>query len=68
MACVALSPGMVASEKELLKLFVENLGRYKSPKRVIIRDTPLKGPSGKIQRLKLQLRYPGNRVNTLNNM
>jgi len=53
MACVALSPGMQATEKELLDLCVENLGQYKAPKRVLIRDALPKGPSGKIQRLKL---------------
>jgi acyl-CoA synthetase (AMP-forming)/AMP-acid ligase II len=53
MACVALCPGMQATEKELLELCVENLGQYKAPKRVLIRDTLPKGPSGKIQRLKL---------------
>jgi acyl-coenzyme A synthetase/AMP-(fatty) acid ligase len=29
------------------------IGSYKTPKRVLIRDTLPKGPSGKIQRLKL---------------
>lgn len=53
MACVALCPGMQATEEELLELCIENLGQYKSPKRVLIRDTLPKGPSGKIQRLKL---------------
>jgi acyl-CoA synthetase (AMP-forming)/AMP-acid ligase II len=53
MACVALCPGMQATEQELLELCAENLGQYKTPKRVLIRDTLPKGPSGKIQRLKL---------------
>lgn len=53
MACVALCPGMQATEQELLELCSENLGQYKTPKRVLIRDTLPKGPSGKIQRLKL---------------
>jgi acyl-CoA synthetase (AMP-forming)/AMP-acid ligase II len=53
MACVALCPGMQATEQELLDLCETNLGAYKTPKRVLIRDTLPKGPSGKIQRLKL---------------
>jgi acyl-coenzyme A synthetase/AMP-(fatty) acid ligase len=48
-----LCPGMQATEQELLDLCETNLGSYKMPKRVLIRDTLPKGPSGKIQRLKL---------------
>jgi long-chain acyl-CoA synthetase len=54
MACVALKPGFTATEEELREHCLKHLGKYKTPK--IIRfmvDLP-KGPSGKIQRLKLR--------------
>ncbi|MCB1800356.1 MAG: AMP-binding protein [Gammaproteobacteria bacterium] len=53
MACVALKPGMSCSEEELAELARARLGAFKSPKRVFIVDELPKGPSGKIQRLKL---------------
>lgn len=53
MAAVALSPGMDVSADELRDLCVKVLGNYKAPKVVFIRDALPKGPSGKIQRLKL---------------
>ncbi len=55
MACVALCPGMDATEQELLQLCKDNLGTYKTPKQILIRDALPKGPSGKIQRLKLKV-------------
>ena len=53
MACVALKPGMECSEKELSKLVVKTLGEFKSPRRIFFMEDLPKGPSGKIQRLKL---------------
>ncbi|MCP5312945.1 MAG: AMP-binding protein [Chromatiaceae bacterium] len=53
MACVALKPGVSCSERELTELTQARLGAFKSPKRVFILDELPKGPSGKIQRLKL---------------
>lgn len=53
MACVALCPGMQVSEQELVDLCISQLGEYKAPKQVLICDELPKGPSGKIQRLKL---------------
>jgi acyl-CoA synthetase (AMP-forming)/AMP-acid ligase II len=53
MACVALKPGAACSEEELLHLLEDKLGRFKKPKRVYFMDELPKGPSGKIQRLKL---------------
>jgi long-chain acyl-CoA synthetase len=53
MACVALKPGASCSESELSELLENRLGAFKKPKRIIfMRELP-KGPSGKIQRLKL---------------
>jgi len=53
MASVALCPGMHVSEQELVDLCIEKLGHYKAPKEISILDELPKGPSGKIQRLKL---------------
>lgn len=55
MASVALCPGMQVSEQELVKLCVDKLGKYKAPKEIsFLKELP-KGPSGKIQRLKLSI-------------
>jgi acyl-CoA synthetase (AMP-forming)/AMP-acid ligase II len=53
MACVALKPGASCSVEELNRLAETRLGGFKSPKRIFILDELPKGPSGKIQRLKL---------------
>ncbi|MGB5495965.1 MAG: AMP-binding protein [Sedimenticolaceae bacterium] len=53
MACVALKPGASCSVEELNRLAEIRLGGFKSPKRIFILDELPKGPSGKIQRLKL---------------
>ena len=53
MACVVLREGHVCSEDELRAFCVERLGRYKTPKVFrFVAELP-RGPSGKVQRLKL---------------
>jgi long-chain acyl-CoA synthetase len=53
LAAVVLKPGAEASESEL-RLFCEReLGRYKTPKAFRFMSELPKGPSGKVQRLKL---------------
>ena len=57
-ACVYLKDDLVANEKELLDLCTTDLGEYKTPIQIIFVDEPLpKGPSGKIQRLKIASQY-----------
>ena len=57
-ACVYLKNDLVANEKELLELCTKDLGEYKTPSQIIFVDEPLpKGPSGKIQRLKIASQY-----------
>jgi long-chain acyl-CoA synthetase len=53
MACVVLKPGCACSADELIEFSCGELGKYKAPK--VIRFVPQlpKGPSGKVQRLKL---------------
>ncbi len=53
MACVVLKPGAACTETELADLTVAKPGAFKAPKRIFILDELPKGPSGKIQRLKL---------------
>jgi len=52
-ACVVLKPGARASVRELRAFCLGELGRYKTPKEFrFVAELP-KGPSGKVQRLKL---------------
>jgi long-chain acyl-CoA synthetase len=53
MACVTLQPGSSVTEEALLEHCLELLGKFKTPKTIKLMDELPKGPSGKIQRLKL---------------
>ena len=53
MACVTLKPGRKVSEQELQNHCLEELGKFKTPKVIRFMDELPKGPSGKLQRLKL---------------
>ncbi len=53
MACVVLRSGQVSDEATLRAFCLEQLGRYKTPKLIrFVAELP-RGPSGKVQRLKL---------------
>jgi len=53
LACVVLKPGMHCAEDELRAHCLRELGRYKSPRYLrFVTELP-KGPSGKVQRLRL---------------
>jgi amino acid adenylation domain-containing protein len=53
-AFAILRQGMTCSEQELLRFCESRLGHFKTPARIhFVKDLP-KGPSGKVQRLKLQ--------------
>lgn len=53
MACVVLKPGEQCTEDDLKEFCRKELGTYKTPKIIrFLNDLP-KGPSGKVQRLKL---------------
>ena len=57
-ACVFLKSNLQADEIELKELCKSNLGEYKTPSQIIFVNEPLpKGPSGKIQRLKIAEQY-----------
>ena len=53
LACVALKPGANCTTEELQAFCVEKLGKFKAPRSISFMDELPKGPSGKIQRLKL---------------
>ncbi len=53
-AAVALRAGSTVAEEELIEICRERIGAFKSPDRVHFLAELPKGPSGKIQRLKLQ--------------
>ncbi|PKN65242.1 MAG: long-chain fatty acid--CoA ligase [Deltaproteobacteria bacterium HGW-Deltaproteobacteria-15] len=54
LACVALKPGYVIEEQDLRTHCLDHLGKFKTPKIIRFLDELPKGPSGKIQRLKLR--------------
>jgi len=53
MACVVLREGLACGEDELREFCIERLGRYKTPKVFRFVSALPRGPSGKVQRLKL---------------
>ena len=53
LACVVLKPGAHCAEEELRAHCLRELGRYKAPRYLRFVDELPKGPSGKVQRLRL---------------
>jgi acyl-CoA synthetase (AMP-forming)/AMP-acid ligase II len=53
-AGVALDAGSSVSEQDLINLCTSKIGAFKSPDRIHFMTELPKGPSGKIQRIKLQ--------------
>lgn len=53
LACVVLKPGVHCDEDDLLAHCIVHLGRYKTPRVLRVVETLPKGPSGKVQRLRL---------------
>ena len=52
-ACIRLKPGKEADDESLRAHCIERLGKFKAPDAIhVLEDLP-KGPSGKVQRLKL---------------
>jgi acyl-CoA synthetase (AMP-forming)/AMP-acid ligase II len=52
-AAVSVAPSAKVTESELISLCIERIGAFKAPDRVYFLSELPKGPSGKIQRLKL---------------
>ena len=58
-ACVKKDENLTVTEEELIALCHEHVGKFKSPTTIHFLDELPKGPSGKIQRLKLyDILYP----------
>ena len=53
LACVVVKPGATCTEEDLRAHCLRTLGRYKSPRYLKLVGQLPKGPSGKVQRLKL---------------
>jgi acyl-CoA synthetase (AMP-forming)/AMP-acid ligase II len=53
LACVIRRAGVACSEEELRAFCVEHLGPFKAPKEIRFVEELPRGPSGKVQRLKL---------------
>jgi long-chain acyl-CoA synthetase len=53
LACVVVKPGSSCTEDDLRAHCLRTLGRYKSPRYLRLVDRLPKGPSGKVQRLRL---------------
>ena len=53
LCCVVLKPNRRVTEEDLHRHCLKHLGRFKTPKMIKIVDSLPKGPSGKIQRLKI---------------
>jgi long-chain acyl-CoA synthetase len=64
MCCVVLKPGCTATEEELRSHCRELLGSFKTPKLIKFLDDLPKGPSGKIQRIRLRELWSSNRGTT----
>jgi acyl-CoA synthetase (AMP-forming)/AMP-acid ligase II len=54
MCCCVLKPNCECTEEELRAHCMEHLGEFKTPKLIRVMEDLPKGPSGKIQRLKLR--------------
>ncbi len=55
LACVLLKEGCQCTEEELMQHCLDLLGKFKAPRIIrFLEQEPPKGPSGKIQRLKLR--------------
>jgi long-chain acyl-CoA synthetase len=53
MVCIILKEGNTCSESEMRQFCFDNLGKFRTPKLILFMDDLPRGPSGKVQRLKL---------------
>jgi long-chain acyl-CoA synthetase len=53
MVCIVLKPGSTCSEEEMRQFCVKELGKFRTPKSILFMEDLPRGPSGKVQRLKL---------------
>ena len=53
MVCIVLKPGSTCSEEEMREFCIKELGKFRTPKTILFMEDLPRGPSGKVQRLKL---------------
>ena len=53
MVCIVLKPDAKCSEEEMRSFCVKELGKFRTPKIILFMEDLPRGPSGKVQRLKL---------------
>ena len=53
MVCIVLKPGLTCSEEEMRHFCIKELGKFRTPKSILFMEDLPRGPSGKVQRLKL---------------
>jgi long-chain acyl-CoA synthetase len=53
MVCIILKEGMACSEEEMRSFCFDHLGKFRTPKKILFMADLPRGPSGKVQRLKL---------------
>lgn len=53
MVCIVLKPGSTCSEEEMREFCLKELGKFRTPKTILFMEDLPRGPSGKVQRLKL---------------
>lgn len=53
MACIVLKEGMTSSEEQMREFCLKELGKFRTPKWILFLEDLPRGPSGKVQRLKL---------------
>ena len=53
MVCIVLKPGAACSEEEMRQFCLKELGKFRTPKIILFMEDLPRGPSGKVQRLKL---------------
>ena len=53
MVCIVLKPGVTCSEEEMRHFWNKELGKFRTPKSILFMEDLPRGPSGKVQRLKL---------------
>ena len=60
MVCIVLKPDATCSEEEMRQFCIRELGKFRTPKSILFMEDLPRGPSGKIQRLKLLDIYQTN--------
>ena len=53
MVCIVLKPGAACTEEEMRAFCLKELGKFRTPKIILFMEDLPRGPSGKVQRLKL---------------